>query len=276
MTGVLRESKVLLLYLNIKTSMTVPHGPVESRREFDMKALKFFSVVAILGFIVACAPQGAQPNSEIAATSGEWQETLNSGDIEGLVGYYTDDCQLLAPNGAMGAGKDAVRTVFGGMISAGLRGETVVVEATSAGDLGYKLGTYSIAAPDGTVVDRGKFIETFRKTADGWKISNDIWNSDLPVPFSGTVVSIAHEVKDPGTWLAAWSASGNRQQMFADNGCGAVRVFQSPENPKQMSLLVEVHDMDEFMTWLNSPASAAAKAEDGVIDSTLKFHAEVK
>jgi len=235
-----------------------------------------FSVMLLLLTVAACAPQGAQPNPEIAASSAQWDEALNTGDIEKLVSYYTDDCQLLPPNGAMGQGKDAVRAAFGAMISAGLSGETVVVEATSAGDLGHKIGTFSILAPNGTVIDRGKFIETWRKTADGWKISNDIWNSDNPAPFSGTVVSIAHEVKDAEVWLAAWTGPDGRKKDFAENGCGGVRVFQNPEKPKQMSLLVEVHDMEEFVGWVTSEASQAAKAEDGVIDSTLKFHTEVK
>ena len=240
-----------------------------------MKLTKF-SVVLLIVAVAACAPQGAQPNPEIAASSAQWEEALNTGDIEKLASYYTDDCQLLPPNGAMAQGKDAVRAVFGAMISAGLSGETVVTEATSAGDLGYKIGTFSIFAPDGTVIDRGKFIETWRKTADGWKISNDIWNSDNPPPFSGTVVSISHDVKDAETWLAAWTGPERRKKVFAENGCGDVRIFQNPESPEQVSLLVEVHDMDQFMGWVTSPASQAEKTEDGVIDSSLRFHAEVK
>ena len=63
-----------------------------------MKITKF-SAVLLLMTVAACAPQGAQPNSEIAASSAKWQEALNTGDIETLVSFYTDDCRMLPPNG---------------------------------------------------------------------------------------------------------------------------------------------------------------------------------
>ena len=83
-------------------------------------------------------------------------------------------------------------------------------------------------------------------------------------------------MKDAEVWLDAWVGSGNRKETFAQNGAPNVRVFQSPENPNHVGLVAEISDMDAFMAWVTSPASEAAKAEDGVIDSTLRFMTEVK
>ena len=60
------------------------------------------------------------------------------------------------------------------------------------------------------------------------------------------------------------------------NGAGAIKVFGAPDDSKRVGLLVEVIDMDTMMAWLNSPEGAAAKAEDGVINSSLTFMTEVK
>ena len=70
---------------------------------------------------------------------------------------------------------------------------------------------------------------------------------------------------------ARWTAALN-----AANGAPAVRVFQSPEDPNLTGLAIEVSDMAALSAWLESEDGAKAKAEDGVIDSTLQILAEVK
>lgn len=233
-------------------------------------------VALALGAPLACAPQGAQPSPELAAMSDQWATALAAGDIEGIVGLYAPDCRIMPPNAPSAEGHEAVRAIFGGMVAAGLTGDLETIEAMVSGDIGYKLGRYTLMAPDGSVVDKGKFSETWKKTAAGWQIGSDMYSSDLPIPGSGTTLVITHEVEDADHWLAAWSGPDSRRKMFAEHGATNVRVFQSPESAKQMGLVVEVGNMEELMAFISSPESEAAKAEDGVIDGSLRFHAEVK
>ena len=62
--------------------------------------------------------------------------------------------------------------------------KTTKVEVAKAGDLAYVSGTYEETMTDATgkpVNDHGKYVEIFKKQADGtWKVVADIWNSDLP------------------------------------------------------------------------------------------------
>lgn len=235
-------------------------------------------LVAVLAIVVlaACAPQGAQPSPELAAMSERWEEGLNGGDIEMLVSMYTADAQIMPPNSPMMQGSDAIRATFGGMIEEGLTGKLETLDAAVAGDLGYRAGTYALFTPDGSPMDSGKYIELWRKTTAGWQITHDIWNSDLAADAGKTFVSITHEVEDKDVWIAAWTGPNSRREMFAEHGAGAIKVFQSPDDPKRVGLLVEVLDMDAMVEWLNSPESAAAKAEDGVIDSSIRVMTEVK
>lgn len=225
---------------------------------------------------VACAPNRSQSSPELAAMSDRWAAALAAGDIEGMADMYTPNCRILPPNAPMLEGRDAVSAVFGGMVDAGLTAELETVEATVAGDIGLKIGRYTLMAPDGMIVDQGKFSETWKKGPAGWQMSSDMFSSDLPAAGSGTTLVITHEVEDADHWLAAWSGPDSRRGIFAENGASGVRIFQNPENPNQMGLMVEVTDMDALMTWLNSPESQAAKAEDGVIDRSLRFHTEVE
>lgn len=229
-------------------------------------------VVAVIG----CAPTGSQQSPELAELADRWEEALNSGDIDALISMYTEDARIMAPNAKLAQGQAAVEASFGSMIAAGLRGELETIEATVAGDIGYRVGTYVITTSDGMVADRGKYIETWRKTAVGWQISNDVWNSDLPAGAGATTLVITHDVKDAAHWLAAWQGQDSRRDQFAQNGVSNVRVFQGTEHPNQTALVLDVADMDAFQALLASPEGDAAKTEDGVIDASLRAFTEVK
>lgn len=237
--------------------------------------LGLVAIVAMFG-VGACAPPAAQDSAGLIAQSARWDAALNSGNLDELAALYTPDCRLLVPNAAMVTGSEAVKSEFGKMVAAGLKSKLETVEATVAGDVGYHVGTYSVFAPDKTTIDRGKFIEVWRKTPAGWQIASDIWNSDLPADAGITYLAITHEVKDKDRWLEAWSGPNGRKAMFAEHGVGNVRVFESPDDPRRVGLLVEVQDMEAFTAFADSPATKAAKAEDGVIEETLRFMREVK
>lgn len=240
-----------------------------------VRGMRIVPVLAII-FLVACAPQGSQSSPELAAMSERWEEGINSGDIDLLVSMYTPDCWVMPPNAPMAQGSEAVRASFGELIEAGITGQLETLEATVAGDIGHRVGTYTLFAPDGSPIDTGKYIEQWRKTAAGWQIAADIWNSDLAADAGKTFVSFTHEVKDKDVWLAAWTGPESRRKAFAEHGAGAVKVFHSPDDPKLVGLLVEITDMDAMTAWLSSPEGAKAKAEDGVIDSTIRMMTEVK
>ena len=76
----------------------------------------------------------------------------------------------MPPNAELGTGQAFAREAFSGMIDAGLTSETKTIAASAAGGVGYHAGTYTMYAPDGSVADRGKFIEGFTKVNGEWKI----------------------------------------------------------------------------------------------------------
>jgi len=223
---------------------------------------------------LACAPV-SQDGAEIEAASAGWEAALNAGDVEAIVAVYAADARLLPPNGEMGQGAEAVRAAFNEMIAAGLTGKLPTIESRVAGDIGYRLGTYVLNAPDGSQVDKGKYIETWRKVDGEWKIANDIWNSDLPEGAGLKNVIITHEVKDAAHWLAAWQGEGIRHGMFAEHGAPKVSVFQNAESLNQVALSVGIQDAEALHAFMQSPEAADAMAEDGVKESTMKVYPAV-
>jgi ketosteroid isomerase-like protein len=63
------------------------------------------------------------------------------------------------------------------------------VQAAASGDLAVDMGRYrlSTVGPSGPVAEAGKYVTTFVKDGDAWKIVYDIFNSDEPVPAASAV-----------------------------------------------------------------------------------------
>jgi ketosteroid isomerase-like protein len=232
--------------------------------------------LALMFAVTACGPQGVDQSAELAALTDNWENALNSGDIDALAGLYAEDCVLMPPNAELATGQVAARGAFGEMITAGLTGELETIKAIAAGGVGYHAGTYSVRDASGTIIDRGKYLEGWQKIGDEWKIVHDIWNSDWDQFASATTIAITHDVEDGDHWLAAWQGDDSRHEMFEQHGVVNVRVFQNPEKPNQAGLLVDVVDMAAFQAMLNSDEGAAAKAEDGVKDKGMRMYVEVK
>ena len=106
--------------------------------------------------------------------------------MDGTVAYYVDDASLLPPNAPIANGKQAIRTMWASLLGPGttISWEASKVEVARSGELATITGTYQLSMKDpqgNPVNDRGKFVEVWKKQADGkWKVVADIFNSDLP------------------------------------------------------------------------------------------------
>lgn len=234
---------------------------------------------------VGCTQGGAPAAdpAEVTARSAEWDAALNAKDIDGIVALYTDDARMMAPNMPMSTGSDGVRAAFSGMIEAGLSVKLTSIDTVVAGDLAYNVGTYVLTAGD-EQADVGKYLEIWERGADGeWHMSNDIYNSDLPVaapepsmPMEMTHVVITHEVEDGEAWQSAWRGEDSRHALFKANGAAHVHTFGDPNNPNMTGLVVAVTDMDALTAMLESEEGVAAATADGVKLDTLVMHLQTE
>jgi ketosteroid isomerase-like protein len=123
----------------------------------------------------------------IRNTDTQWAKAAAAKDVDATVAYYSDDASLLPPNAPMASDKASIRAAWAGLVGpdTSLSWQATKVEAARSGDLGYVMGTYEMESKDASgkaESDRGKFVEVWKKQADGnWKAAVDIFNSDLPV-----------------------------------------------------------------------------------------------
>ena len=129
----------------------------------------------------------AADEAAIQNTDAQWAKAAASKDVDATIAFYSDDAALLPPNAPMASDKASIRAAWAGLLGPGtsLTWQATKVDVARSGDLGYVIGTYQLEGKDAAgkeESDRGKFVEVWKKQADGnWKAAVDIFNSDLPV-----------------------------------------------------------------------------------------------
>ena len=111
-----------------------------------------------------------------------WTKAFKASDAAAIAAMYTEEAWVLPPNDDFQVGRAAIQAGWEGLLATGLGLALEGKEALASGDLGYKVGTYKLTAPDGTLVDHGKYIEVWTRVDGKWLIHRDTYNSSVPVP----------------------------------------------------------------------------------------------
>jgi ketosteroid isomerase-like protein len=154
----------------------------------------------------ACGPATppdtrAADESTIKDQDVQWSKAAAAKDVDGTVSYYSDDASLLPPNAPLATGAHAIRAIWASLLGpdGSLSWQANKVEVARSGDLAYVLGVYQMTqknAQQKTAADHGKFVEVWKKQADGkWKAVADMFNSDLPIAAAAPLEKKAHHAK---------------------------------------------------------------------------------
>jgi uncharacterized protein (TIGR02246 family) len=134
---------------------------------------------SLVSFENEIADQDAADTSALEAGTATWMEAFADKDIDAMSALYAEDSVLLPPDAPAIFGRDAINATMQEMFAAGLSVELEDLEIKVVGDLGYKAGRYRTMAEDGSLIDRGKYIEIWSKVDGSWVIHRDIWNSSV-------------------------------------------------------------------------------------------------
>ena len=157
------------------------------------KSLVLSGCIALLSFAFVCLASAADTKIEqtLRDLDAQWSAAAGAKDVDKTVSYYAADAIVMPPNAPAATTKEAIRSAWKEMLTspgAAISWKATKVEVAKAGDFAYVSGTYEETMTDASgkpVKDRGKYVEIFKKQADGtWKVVADIWNSDFPVPTS--------------------------------------------------------------------------------------------
>ena len=118
---------------------------------------------------------------EIEAANRIFMELVSKGDSTGVSNCYAIDAKMLAPHEPSITGRRNIEAVFGSYMKSGVAkavGKTLAVWGTA--DMITEEGEMTIYITDGTQVDKGKYLQVWKKEAGAWKLFRDMYNSDLP------------------------------------------------------------------------------------------------
>jgi uncharacterized protein (TIGR02246 family) len=152
----------------------------------------------LLAFTTACT-QAPPPDTHAADVQSlkdaeaAWAKATGAKDLEKGMSYYADDASLMIANAPAMNGKDAIRAAMKPMYddpNFALAFQASRVEVAKSADLGFTQGAYTLTITDPKtkkpVTDKGKYVTTYKKQADGtWKAVADMVSSDMPLPTPG-------------------------------------------------------------------------------------------
>lgn len=105
------------------------------------------------------------------------------GDTAFLNNIFTPDARVLAPNSEVITGRSAIAAINLKYISFGIkefREETTALYGS--GDYLINEGNYFMSYGKDSTVEKGKFINIWKKVDGDWKLYSNIWNSSMPLP----------------------------------------------------------------------------------------------
>ena len=138
--------------------------------------------------LLATASVGAQGKTDptLNKMAAEFSAAATAGNSAKVASLYTTDAVFMPPNQAAVKGRTNIQAWFQKEMAG--RATTLKLspfESRISGDQAFEAGTYTLAVKPKTgqpMSDTGKYIVVLKKEGADWKISHDIFNSDLPPP----------------------------------------------------------------------------------------------
>jgi uncharacterized protein (TIGR02246 family) len=161
--------------------------------------MKHFTIAALamLGIAVGMASRAqGKTDPTLDKLNAEFVAAFNAKDAAKLASFYTEDGTLMPPNQPMVKGRPNIEAYWRGAFEQGVAGlQLRPIESAIAGAQGFEVGTATVTLKTGgtpttpggvggggVVTDTAKYVVVFKRTAEGWKMAYDIYNSDLAAP----------------------------------------------------------------------------------------------
>lgn len=155
-----------------------------------MRTLARVSAMLVLATSLAC---GGTPRIDskaeeqaLRAQLTNWQGYLTAQNDSAIAALYADDAVLMPSAMPRITGRENIRQFWAQLwaFKATLTITPVNVHVAQAGDWAIEEGDWTLSSPSpaGEQRDNGKYLVTWTRTADGWRVAYDIWNSDLTPP----------------------------------------------------------------------------------------------
>ena len=178
-------------------------------------SLRPAAVLAVVGLAaLAACNKGTtiSPDEQaIRNLDAQWLTAAQNKDVNGVAAMYAEDGGIYAPNEPPAIGHEAIVATWTNIMqlpgySINFQPGKIVVAAGK--DMAIDIGTYTLKTGDvnAPTVENGKYVVTWLKRADMWKVYTDMFSADTTPPPAL-----------PGAAAPAASAMPSVAPMGADN-----------------------------------------------------------
>lgn len=130
--------------------------------------------------LAACGG-GAQVETDLAGLrdiGDALKVQINIRDAAAIAAIYAPNGSIMPPNSESVAGREDIEAFWVDFLASGNIVGLTYNEVGASGNIGYKVGAYTIASPYNVLIDKGKFVEVWHHSESGWQLKYDIFNSD--------------------------------------------------------------------------------------------------
>lgn len=145
--------------------------------------MRRFTLLALC-FGLLTTPALAQTTAQIQKLNDQWMAAFNKGDAAAVAAMYTIDAYVLPDGGEMVKGRPAIEALWKQkMAGATVEKITTLDVKPLGGNAAREIGTATLktkAQPPQDVVI--KYAVVWQKEGGQWKLLQDIWNMNTPMP----------------------------------------------------------------------------------------------
>ena len=131
---------------------------------------------------VAKAFDAGKAKVTIMGFNDKFSEYIKNGDSTSLASLYAADAWVLPPNSEP-VMKDQVASMWGETMRMGVKAiKLATMDVTGNEQLLVETGKYEVYGDNNKLLDKGKYIVTWKQENGEWKMYRDIWNTSMPLP----------------------------------------------------------------------------------------------
>jgi uncharacterized protein (TIGR02246 family) len=141
--------------------------------------------------------------AELKKTAAAFSAAYNKGDLEAVLGFWTEDAELIRESGKTFSGREAIRSVFKKSLAEN-KGNKQSIRATSVRfikpDVASTEGVVTVTTPEGAV-DEGRYAALLVKQGGKWLFSSV---RDVAEPDDQEKPVAANQLKPLGWLVGEW------------------------------------------------------------------------
>jgi uncharacterized protein (TIGR02246 family) len=161
---------------------------------------------------------------ELRKTGEAFSQAFNKGDLDALVGFWTEDAEFIRESGKTYHGREAIRSLLKASL-AGNKGSKQSIKATSIRfikpDVVSAEGVVTVTTPEGAV-DTGRYAALWVKQGDKWLISS---LRDLPEPADEDKPAAVTRLKQLAWLVGEWHDRDAKAQVTMSVRWGPHQTF---------------------------------------------------